>query len=177
MGPEARQWLGVLPWLIFAGVMLWRFRSLDRARPLRVASLWIMPAVIVGMIGIALYGMHPTLPGWLLVALGMAVGSVLGAQRARLMRLHIEGEGADARVMMRQSMAALILIVGIVVLRHMLFAGFQTTPGSHPTAGALLVTDAMLGFAVGVICVQRIVLWLRARQLVAQHLTGDEGIS
>ena len=172
MGSQPSPWLAYLPFAIFALVMLLRFRSLNRARPLKVATLWIFPAVILALVSFALYGMHPPLKGWLLFAAGIAVGALLGAQRARMMRLHIEGQGAEARVMMRQSMAALVMILAIFALRRVLFSGMSPATGAHPDAGALLVTDAMLGFAAGVVCVQRVVLWMRARKLVAQHRTG-----
>jgi hypothetical protein len=74
--------------------------------------------------------------------------------------------------MMRQSLAALLMILAIFALRRLLLPGVGSS-GGRPDAGALLVTDAMLGFAAGVICVQRIVLWLRARRLVAEHRSGD----
>lgn len=175
MGAEARQWLGYLPLLIFAAVMFWRFRSMSRARPLRVSLLWIRPTLILCIVGFALFGMHPALQGWLAFAGGLAVGSLIGVQRARMVRLHIEGEGAEARVMMRQSMVALLMILAIFVLRRLLFfsLGATSTPTGHPGAGALLLTDGMLGFAAGLICVQGIVLWLRARALVAAHRAGD----
>lgn len=173
MGSESVHWLAYLPFAIFALVMLLRFRSLNRARPLRVATLWIFPAVMLGLVSFALYGMHPSLKGWALFAAGIAVGAALGAQRARLMRLHIEGEGPEAKVMMRQSVAALVLILAVFALRRVLFSGMGPSAGAHPSANALLFTDAMLGFAVGLICVQRVVLWLRARRLVAEHRSGD----
>lgn len=174
MGSETRQWLSYLPLLIFAALMFWRFRSLNRARPLRVSTLWIMPVVVLCLVGFALYGMRPLEVGWLAFFGGLVVGALLGVQRARMVRLHIEGEGGEARVMMRQSMAALVMILAIFALRRLLFSGFHPATGAHPAAGALLVTDGMLGFAAGVICVQRVVLWMRARSLVARHLTGDE---
>lgn len=173
MGSQSGQWLAYLPFAIFALVMLLRFRSLNRARPLRVATLWIFPVLVLALVSFALYGMHPPLKGWLLFAAGIAVGSLLGVQRARMMHLHVEGEGAEARVMMRQSLAALVMILAIFALRRLLFFGVNPASGGHPGANALLVTDAMLGFAAGVICVQRVVLWLRARRLVAEHRSGD----
>lgn len=164
-----QDWAGYLPLLIFAGVMLWRFRSIHKARPLRVGTLWILPSFIVLAVGAALAGLRPGLTGWALVALGLLIGSALGFQRARMMRLHVEGEGRDARVMMRQSPAALILILAIFGLRRLLIPAVESGAGGHGSAGALLVTDAMLGFALGVICVQRIVLWRRASAIAREH--------
>jgi len=158
-----------IPLLIFAAVMAWRLRSLDRARPLRVATLWVLPALVLLLVGLALWGMPPRPTGWLALFAGLLVGAAVGAQRARLMRLHVEGEGEHAHVMMRSSPAAIILILAVFGLRRLLMPGYHPAVGGHPGGTAVLLTDAMLGLAVGLICAQRATLWVRSRALSAQH--------
>ena len=43
-----------LPLLIFAAVMAWRFRSLEKARPLRLPLLWIAPLIVGATVSLAL---------------------------------------------------------------------------------------------------------------------------
>ncbi|KQM13870.1 CcdC protein domain-containing protein [Novosphingobium sp. Leaf2] len=162
-------WAAYLPLLIFLGVMAWRFRTVNRARPLRLPLLWIMPLLVTAAVCLALYGMPPTGLGWLSLAAGLAIGGGIGAQRSRLMRLHVEGEGGDARVMVRQSPVALVLILGVFALRRLILPGGGSSVSMHD-AHALLITDAMLGFALGMIVFSRTVLWLRAKTLVAHHV-------
>lgn len=164
-------WQAYLPLLIFAGIMAWRLRNLQRARPLRLPLLWIMPLIVTAAVCFALAAMPPSLFGWLALAAGVAVGGAIGMQRSRLMRLHVEGEGDEARVMVRQSPLALMLILGVFAGRRLLIpGGGMAMQGGHPAATALLVTDAMLGLALGMVVLSRLVLWQRARAMVAAHV-------
>jgi hypothetical protein len=171
-GSAGHGWTAYLPLLIFAGVMAWRFRNLQKARPLRLPLLWIMPLIVTAAVCLALAAMPPGGLGWLALAAGFAVGGAIGLQRARMMRLHIEGEGDEARVMVRQSPLALVLILAVFAARRLLLpTGSMAMQGAgHPTATALLLTDAMLGLALGMVVLSRWVLWQRARAMVAAHV-------
>lgn len=162
-----------LPLLIFAGIMAWRFRSLEKARPLRLPLLWIAPVIVTAAVSLALYGMPPSLLGWSALAAGFAIGGGIGMQRSRLMRLHVEGEGAEARVMMRQSPLALLLLLAVFAARRMILPGGMAMGAAHPAANALIMTDAMLGFVLGMVVVSRLILWQRARAMVAAHITDS----
>ena len=173
MGGSGNGMAAWLPLAIFGAVMLWRFRNLEKARPLRLPLLWIMPLIVGALICLALSAMMPTPLGWASLAAGFVVGGAIGMQRSRLMRLHVEGEGDDARVMVRQSPLALVLILGVFLIRRMVLPSGMTVGAGHPAATAMLVTDAMLGFALGVVLVSRYVLWQRARAMVAAHITDS----
>lgn len=162
-----------LPLLIFAGIVAWRFRSLERARPLRLPLLWIAPLIVTAGVSVALYGMPPSLLGWAALAAGFAIGGGVGMQRSRLMRLHVEGEGREARVMMRQSRVALLLLVAVFAARRMILPGGMTVGAAHPAANALIMTNAMLGFVLGMVLVGRLILWQRAHAMVAAHITDS----
>lgn len=168
-GSAGAGWQAYLPLFIFAGVMAWRFRNLQKARPLRLPLLWIMPLIVTGAVCFALAAMPTSGMGWLSLAAGLAAGGGLGIQRSRLMRLHIEGEGRDARVMVRQSPLALALILAVFAARRMLLPGMAMQAG-HPSATALLLTDAMLGLVLGMVVLSRLVLWQRAQAMVAAHV-------
>lgn len=177
MVPTARTLVGYLPLAIFAGVMLWRLRTMDKARPLRLRTLWILPAVFVVLVGAVLASMPPGPWGVAAIVLGATVGAGVGWQRARLMRLHVERaserEGGRVQVMMRQSPAALLLLMAIAGLRTLFRAATEPAQISghalagHLPATALLFTDALLGFALGMIVALRAELWRRARALIA----------
>jgi hypothetical protein len=170
-GSTGEGWTAYLPLLIFAGVMAWRFRNLQKARPLRLPLLWIMPLIVTAAVCLALAAMPPSTLGWLAMAGGFAVGGAIGVQRSRLMRFHIEGEGTEARVMVRQSPLALTIILAVFVARRMLLpSGMAMDQAGHPSATALLVTDAMLGLVLGMVVLSRLVLWRRAHAMVAAHV-------
>ncbi|WP_243840844.1 DUF1453 domain-containing protein [Novosphingobium sp. PhB55] len=153
--------------------MAWRFRSLEKARPLRLPLLWIAPLIVGATVSLALYGMPPGVLGWMALAAGFAIGGGIGMQRSRLMRLHVEGEGGEARVMMRQSPLALVLILVVFALRRMILPGGMAIGAGHPAANALLMTDAMLGFVLGMVVISRMILWQRARAMVANHISDS----
>lgn len=178
MVPTAKMLVGYLPLAIFAGVMMWRLRTMDRARPLRLRTLWVMPVVIVLLVVGVLASMPPATGGVASVVAGAALGAMVGWQRARWTRLHIERENGRVRVMVRQSPAALLLLMAIAGVRTLFrtaaggsgMAGSGmagTAPAGHLPVGALLVTDALLGFALGMIVAHRIELWRRARALTS----------
>lgn len=162
-----------LPLLIFAGIMAWRFRSIERARPLRLPLLWIAPVIVAAAVSVALYGMPPSLLGWAALAAGFAIGGGIGMQRSRLMRLHVEGEGGEARVMMRQSPLALLLLLVVFAARRMILPGGMTVGAGHAAGDAQIMTDAMLGLVLGMVLVSRLILWKRVRAMVAAHITDS----
>lgn len=173
MVPTAKTLVGYLPLAIFVGVMLWRLRTMDKARPLRLRTLWVLPMVFVVLVGFVLTSMPPSPWGVAAIVLGVLLGAGVGWQRARWMRLHVERDERGTRVMVRQSRAALLLLMGIAGLRTL----FRTASGASQMSGAvqaghlpmaaLLFTDALLGFALGMIVAQRIELWRRARALTS----------
>jgi O-antigen/teichoic acid export membrane protein len=167
MLPGVKTLVGYLPLAIFAGVMLWRLRTMDRARPLRLRTLWVLPVLFMVVVGFVFTSMPPKPWGVAAFVFGLAIGSAVGWQRARWMRLHVEGEADDARVMMRQSPAALLLVMAIAGFR-MVFKSAATNgadQAAHLPVAALTLTDALLGFALGMIVAQRVELWRRAREL------------
>ncbi len=159
-----------LPLAIFVGIMALRMMRMKKARPLRLPLLWIMPLFVTAAVALAFYGMPPSGLGWLCAAAGVVVGGAIGAQRARLTHLHIEGEGSKARVMMRQSPLAILLIVAVFIARRFVLPSGGMQESGHPAGNALLMMDATLGFALGMVVALRLVLWLRARTMVANHV-------
>jgi len=55
----------------------------------------------------------------------------------------------------------------------MILPGGMAMGASHPAANALIMTDAMLGFVLGMVVVSRLILWQRARAMVAAHITDS----
>ena len=170
-GHDTFSWTSYLPLLILAGVMIWRFRNLSRARPLRTGRMLILPLIYGALVALMLVFIPPSATGWLCIAGGVVVGAATGWQRARLMRLHRDPE--TGKVMVRQSPAGLILLVCVVGLRRLIAPGQPgVAPGAHGLPpGAMLFTDALIGFAFGMIVFQRIELHRRAKQLMGEGVS------
>jgi len=152
-----------VPYLVIGVVVALRWRRMNRASPLHVGRLWILPLLYALLVGGLLVAMPPAPLWWLALGAGIAAGGLLGWQRASLMRLHIdETSGA---IMMRQSPAALVLLVAMMLLRRLAMPA-AGAGGPHLAAGALLATDAAIGFAFGMIAMMRLELWRRAKLLL-----------
>lgn len=128
-----------------------------------------MPLLYAGIVATVLITMPPLPLGWGLILVAIVGGGGFGWQRARLMRL--EWDGDSRQVTTRQSPAALLLLLGIVGLRRLLIP--SASAGAPPSADALMLTDALLGFALGMITSQRLAIWRAAQRLIAIHDTAD----
>lgn len=161
-----------IPIIIIAIVLFFRIRSMKKSRRLRIERLWVLPTIYALFVAAMLIGL-PTSPlGWTLLGAGLAVGGLIGWQRGRLMEIHVDPE--THALSQRQSPAALFLILGLVVLRM----GAKFLIGNDDAAGgglgphALLVTDAVIGLALGLLTIQRVEMFLRAKRLLAEARTS-----
>jgi hypothetical protein len=70
--------------------LAWRMRRMAAKRPLKPATLWIVPAMFLGIaaLNFAQYPPHGLDWAWIVVAL--LLGAALGWQRGRLMKIWIE---------------------------------------------------------------------------------------
>jgi hypothetical protein len=163
-----------LPLLVIAVVFAFRFRNLNKPRPFRPAGLFVAPILLTAVFTLLILTMPPTTLGWAVIAFGAVIGAALGWKRGHLM--HLERDPRSGLLMIRQSPAALILILGIIFARRVLSAGLGVDPAAaqsgHPSAAAMLVTDGLLGFALAMVIVMRWTLWQRAK--VVPHLETKE---
>lgn len=164
---EPGGWLQtLLPFAIIAIVFARRWKQMAVARPLKLTRMWIVPLIYGLLVGVMLWAMPPSAMGWALFAGGLLGGSALGWQRARLMQLHLDPE--SGAVMIRQSPAGLAVIVGLLLVKRL---ALPAQPGqgaaAHAPHALPLATDALLGFALGMILGYRIELWRRAKALHA----------
>ncbi|HEX7711337.1 MAG TPA: CcdC protein domain-containing protein [Sphingomonadaceae bacterium] len=148
------------------GMLYFRARSMARKRPLKPATLWIIPAVFLLITGLTIAETPPSardLP-WLVVAL--ALGGALGWQRGRLMKIWREAD--DGRLMVQGSPWALIFLVAIILLRMGLRSGLQMEAQNWAISPAL-INDGFVLFALGLFGVMRGEMALRARKLANTH--------
>jgi hypothetical protein len=159
-------WLtAALPFVIIAVVIAFRLRTMSRERPLKLGTLWIIPAVYLLLTAWILFALPPTGLGWGLLAVGLIIGSVLGWHRGKLIHIDRNPETGDLR--QKASPLAMILLLALIVLKLGARAIFGETAAGHPASGAMLLTDAFIGFALGLLSATRLELYLRAQRLVA----------
>jgi hypothetical protein len=165
MNPHGGNWLtALLPFVIIAVVLALRVRSMSRERPLNVGTLWIIPVIYLALIASMLFALPPTVGGWSLIAAGVVAGAVLGWHRAKLIR--IERNAETGKLMQRASPLAMLLLVALIVLKLGARMIFGETAAGQPGSAAMLMTDAFIGFALGLLSATRLELYLRARRFL-----------
>ena len=172
MDPKTLQsWL---PLVVIGVVFAFRFRNLSKPKPFQPGQLWIAPLLLLVVFVLLVISLPPNATGWLVIALGLATGAAIGWKRGHLM--HLERDPQSGAVMIRQSPAALALILAIILARRGVSAGLGVAPGAdaagHMSNAAMLLTDGLLGFALGMVIAMRFTLWQRAKALPAHQPEG-----
>ena len=172
MDPKTLQsWL---PLVVIGVVFAFRFRNLSKPKPFKPGQLWIAPLLLTAVFVLLVVSLPPSATGWLVIAFGAAIGAGIGWKRSHLM--HLERDPQSGAVMIRQSPAALALILGIILARRGVSAGLGVAPGAdatgHMSNAAMLLTDGLLGFALGMVIAMRFTLWQRAKAVPAHQPEG-----
>ena len=154
----------LLPFAIIAVVLALRLRSMGRERPLKPGTLWVIPAIYVVIAGSMLMTLTPPPLGWGLMLVGLTVGVAVGWHRGKLIRIDRNSETGELR--QKASPVAVLLLVAIIILKIGARAIFGETAAGHPSSSAMLLTDAFLGFALGLLSATRLEIYLRARRLL-----------
>jgi hypothetical protein len=154
----------LLPFVIIAVVLALRFRSMSKERPLKLSTLWLIPVIYLFIAGSMLFELPPPPLGWGLALVGLTAGLVVGWYRGKT--IHIERDADSGELSQRASPLAMILVAAIVVLKLGARSIFGDAAAARPGSGALLLTDAFLGFALGLLSATRLELYLRGRRLL-----------
>lgn len=139
-----------------------RLRRMTRAQRLRPASLWIVPAIFLAFAGLVYVEAPPNGWGWLWVAIGFALGSATGWQRARFVDIHRD---PDSGHLYQRSSPNAFLFLGALIVFRWLFHVALDAGDARWHLGAMLVADIVIAFAAGVLIFFRIEIFLRARKL------------
>ena len=167
MNPE--QIRAVLPIALVAVIFALRWRRMSRPRPFKTSWLWLPPVLVAAATGLMLITYQPAALGWLIAAAGLAIGAFAGIKRGQLQ--HLDRDPATGGLMIRQSPAAIVFVLGILAARRVI--GYGTGVDAGAQAGgqlapqAMLVTDGLLAFALGMVTLMQWTLWQRAKAVPA----------
>jgi hypothetical protein len=164
--PNAPYWTYTIPLVAIALVIL---RN-ARARRLRIETLWIMPVVILALVGLSFS--QQGMPGPLMLAIdiaALAMGALLGWWRARF--THITVDPATHQLTSRASPVGMLVILGVFALRYAARM-YAAQNASSLGVSAVGVADALLVISVGLVCAQRLEIALRASRLLAEARSG-----
>lgn len=164
MNAQQPHWAVYLPFVIVAVVLALRLRRMARERPLNVGGLWVVPVIYVFLAAAMLLTLPPPPVGWALTVLGLAIGLAAGWYRGKFIRVW---RADDGKLRQQASPLAMVLLIVLIVLKFGARSFFGEPGAPQPGSSASLLTDAFLGFALGLLTATRVELYLRAKRLLA----------
>ena len=161
----------LIPLIVIAVVLPLVLLRNRRPRTLRPRWMWVVPAIVVVMIGFGLWAtlfFDPThtpfrAVDFAILATGLALGVLAGWQRGRMVVIHKDPDGV---LKAQASPLGLILIVVLLVGRQGLRAVLEPHAAEWGL-NVLAVQDAFMLLAVGLVVAQRIEMYIRARRIEA----------
>jgi len=167
MSPE--QYAPLIAIAVAVPIMLLRNR---RPRTLKPQWMWVMPLLIVLLIGLGIWGSAQA-PGvshrpfgpldYVVLALGLILGTVTGWWRGKMTTIE---RHADGTLKAQASPIGLVLILALMLGRRALAAWLEPHAADFGL-NVLAVADAFLLFVAAMIVVQRLEMWIRARRILA----------
>jgi membrane protein CcdC involved in cytochrome C biogenesis len=152
---------------IIVVVMALRMRGMSRMRPLKLGTLWVVPALYFVVAAL----MFVTLPpiGWVAMvsAAALATGAAVGWQRGKMMHIHVDPE--THALNQKASPAAMFFLIGLIVVR----AGARSVLGHTSAVSPAMLTDPLIAFALGMFTLTRLEMYLRAKQLLVEARGGS----
>jgi len=162
----------ILPYLIPLLLIAFIVRRNLRPQRLRVERLWLMPVILFIVVGLSFEKGLPTSPIVLTVLpIALALGVVAGWYRGRL--THITVDPVTHDLTSKASPWGIVLIAALFIGRMSMRVYFEQGDGAahgHLSDTASAAADGLLLFTLGLICAQRLELWLRARRLLAEAI-------
>lgn len=161
--PKLMPYLIGLP--IMATVLFFRFRGVGRDQPLKVELMWIWPTLLIVMAGLLTWVSHPAGAQWLWLAAAFAVGGAIGWWRGKLMAITVDPE--THALTSRTSRVAMLFLLGIIAVRY----GLREVIDANAASLGMninLVSDLFVVFAVGLLGMTRLEMFLRAMRLLGE---------
>jgi hypothetical protein len=159
--PKTMPYLFILP--IMAVVLFFRFRGVGQDRPLKVELMWIVPVIMMAMAGLLTWVSHPAGMEWSWLAGAFVVGGAIGWYRGKLIAISVDPQTHN--LTSRTSQVAMLFLVALIAIRFGLRAVIDEYAAQlHVSIN--LVSDAFVVFAVGLLGVTRLEMYLRAMKLL-----------
>ena len=161
--PPHQSWISIAVTVAIVGVVLaLRMRRMGRMRPLKLETLWVVPALYLVMAALMLWSLPPK--GWIALtsAAGLAIGAAVGWQRGKMMHIHVDPE--THALNQKASPAAIIFLVALIVVR----SGARAVLGETGNVSPAMLTDPLIAFALGMFSLTRLEMYLRAKRMLEE---------
>lgn len=150
-------------------IMAFRFRNVGKTRPLRVPTLLIAPVYLAAVSAFLIWRFPVSGLDWLWMGVVFVLGAALGWYRGKMMHITVDPETQS--LMVRTTPWALIFLLGLIVVRMALREVFMENAAAWHVSFNLL-TDAFVAFALGLLGVTSLEMYLRARRLLDEAKRG-----
>jgi membrane protein CcdC involved in cytochrome C biogenesis len=147
---------------IIVVVMALRMRRMGKMRPLKLGSLWIVPAMYLAVAGLMFWSLPPTGSVAIASAVGLVIGAAVGWQRGKMMHIHVDPE--THALNQKASPAAMFFLIALIVIRSLA----RTVLGESGSVSPAMLTDPLIAFALGMFTLTRLEMYLRARRLLEE---------
>jgi len=161
--PPHQSWVTIATTVVIVGlVMALRMRKMGQMRPLKLETLWIVPAIYLAMTALMFWSLPPK--GWVAIASGAAliIGAALGWQRGKMMHIHVDPE--THALNQKASPAAIFFLIALVVVR----SGAKAVLGETGAVSPAMLTDPLIAFALGMLSLTRLEMYLRAKRMLEE---------
>lgn len=166
--PVQQNWITIaITIAIVVIVMAFRLRRMGQMRPLKLESLWIVPAMYLVVAALMLWQLPPV--GWVAIAsaVGLAIGAAVGWQRGKMMHIRVDPE--THALNQKASPAAMFFLIALIVVRSAARGILGQDSGVSPA----MLTDPLIAFAFGMFTLTRLEMYLRARRLLEEARGRD----
>lgn len=161
--PVQQNWITIaITIAIVVIVMAFRLRRMGQMRPLKLESLWIVPAMYLVVAALMFWQLPPV--GWVPIAsaVGLAIGAAVGWQRGKMMHIRVDPE--THALNQKASPAAMFFLIALIVVRSAARGILGQDSGVSPA----MLTDPLIAFAFGMFTLTRLEMYLRARRLLEE---------
>jgi membrane protein CcdC involved in cytochrome C biogenesis len=159
--PVHQTWISyAISGAIIVVVMALRLRRMGRMRPLKLETLWVVPAVYLAVAGLMFWQLPPKGAAALASIAGLAIGAAVGWQRGKMMHIHVDPE--THALNQKASPAAMLFLIGLIVVRAAARSVFGQEGGVNPA----MLTDPLIAFALGMFSLTRLEMYLRAKRML-----------
>jgi membrane protein CcdC involved in cytochrome C biogenesis len=159
----------VIAGVVILAVLAFRLRNLSRTRPLRVPTLLIAPVYLAAVSAFLIWRFPIAGMDWVWMTVIFVLGAALGWYRGKMM--HITVDPDTQSLLVKTSPMALIFLVGLIVVRMALREVFMENAAAWHVSFNLL-TDGFVAFAFGLLAVNSLEMYLRAKRLLDEAKGG-----
>jgi hypothetical protein len=168
MNPHQPQqsWIGyVIYFAIIAVVIGLRLRRMGTVRPLKLETVWVVPAIYLVITILLFIQLPPT--GSIAIAsmVALVVGAAVGWKRGTMMQIHVNPE--THALNQKASPAAMVFLFALIAVKML----GRSVLGAEKVDPAML-TDPLIAFALGMLTLTRVEMYFRGRRLLEEARGG-----